>query len=136
MKSLKLFAAVVVFVFIAAFAIATEPPQCNLPGWNAVKMAVKTVLATRAPHGHTHTCAHGHTWDHAANPTHKCQFCGMMQYVVDNPSRPVTIVRTVQVQSEPTPPAKVVAPTMSFIFSRSSAGGGCANGQCSTISRR
>ena len=58
----------------------------------------RTVTTTRQPVGHTHTCAHGHTWDHAANPTHRCQFCGMSQYVIDQPSRMVLVTKRVAVQ--------------------------------------
>lgn len=38
----------------------------------------------RQPHGHTHTCSAGHSWDHDSNPTHTCQVCGLPQNVVDS----------------------------------------------------
>lgn len=94
--------------------------------------ATKTVkaFATRPARGHTHTCSHGHTWDHDANPTHTCQFCGMTQYVVDTPSRPVTIVVNKTVQAAPV--AYVLPPVLQTLHSSVSAGG-CANGACSTV---
>ncbi len=49
-------------------------------------------FTTRPPIGHTHTCSNGHTWDHKANPTHTCKFCGRQQFVQDTPARPVTIL--------------------------------------------
>lgn len=49
-------------------------------------------FSTRSPIGHTHTCVNGHTWDHAANPTHTCKFCGSHQFVQDVTARPVTII--------------------------------------------
>lgn len=123
-------------LFVAAIIQATEPPQCNLPGWQPPTVrSFRTVQTTRAPHGHTHTCAHGHTWDHDANPTHTCQFCGMTQYVVDRSPRPVTVVRTVAVDA----PVAQVVQTHTFdhqaVFAIPGlSAGGCANGQCSTIS--
>lgn len=49
-------------------------------------------VSSRAPIGHTHTCANGHTWDHQANAGHTCQTCGLSQYVQDRTPRRVTIV--------------------------------------------
>jgi len=43
------------------------------------------------PTGHTHTCANGHSWDHATNPTHTCQVCGLEQWVQDTTPRMATI---------------------------------------------
>lgn len=108
-----------------------RPPQCTLCVVVAKKTTTQTVFATRAPRGHTHTCANGHTWDHDANPTHKCQYCGAVQYVQDRSPRPVTVTRTVvnaPVQSAPAP--RAVQQTAAFYFLPRLSAGGCANGQC------
>lgn len=48
----------------------------------------------RQARGHTHTCHRCNiTWDHVANPTHNCEICGRTQTSIDQPSRPVTILR-------------------------------------------
>ncbi len=65
--------------------------------------------------GHTHTCANGHTWNHATNPTHNCQVCGLPQYVQDSTPRAVS-------------QQNYQAPTYSSQL------GGCANGQCQSYS--
>lgn len=80
----------------------------------------------RTPHGHTHTCAAGHTWDHDANPTHVCRFCGQSQYVVDVPSRMVLV----QMTGGSTTPA---APDVLYQLSPSGASG-CVGGNCPTTS--
>lgn len=94
------------------------------------------VFSTRAARGHTHTCANGHTWDHAANPTHQCQFCGQNQYVQDRSPRPVTI-RTVATDATLRPStAAYAAPQTTSFYSLPRASAGCANGSCATISFR
>lgn len=94
----------------------------------------KTFFAFRSPRGHTHTCSNGHTWDHDANPTHKCQFCGVSQFVQDRVSRPVTVERTVQTTTVTQPTHTYDhSPTHSSIYSIPGvSSGGCANGQCAT----
>ena len=60
------------------------------------------VTATkRNPHGHTHTCSAGHSWDHDLNPGHTCIApvvrggvvvkCGLYQNVWDSPARMVPV---------------------------------------------
>lgn len=62
----------------------------------------KLVVTHRAPTGqHTHTCPNGHTWDHLANPTHNCQFCGLAQYMQDIHPRPVTVIQRIRVAVPP-----------------------------------
>lgn len=52
---------------------------------------------SRSARGHTHTCYHCQiTWDHFENPTHNCQNCGRPQYVIDSPSKMVTITKRKQ----------------------------------------
>lgn len=53
------------------------------------KASVQTVATYKAPVGHTHTCANGHTWDHETNPTHTCQICGLTQFNQDTAPRMV-----------------------------------------------
>ncbi len=57
-------------------------------------------VTTRPAIGHSHTCANGHTWDHASNPSHICQFpvgengiCGLEQRNQDSYPRPVMVVK-------------------------------------------
>lgn len=93
---------------------------------------VKQSLATRSPVGHTHTCKNGHTWDHSVTASHNCPFCGAYQNVQDRISRPVTTAKAA------TPPWIASPPpvTMSLTTLQSSvSAGGCANGQCSNVSR-
>jgi hypothetical protein len=134
------------FSLVAFALLAQVPPQCTIDSsrvWVITESAVvakkattQTIFTTRVPQGHTHTCVNGHTWDHAANPTHVCKFCGASQFVVDSPSRPVTVVRTFQVQAEATAPQTRAPAAPLFSVFRSVQAGGCANGQCSTIQRR
>ncbi len=85
-------------------------------------MKVGSTFTTRAPQGHTHTCSNGHTWDHAANPSHTCEFCGQSQYVQDRTPQPVT-VRPALARSQP------VVATQSLQSS-----GSCASGSCPSSS--
>ncbi len=130
---------------ILALALAFSPPSAP-PAPAPVKVATvtKTIVTTRAPVGHTHTDRNGHTWDHQANPTHTCQFCGATQYVQDTYSRPVTVMRTVQVAVPETPPAPPAPPAPPVprtttvaapLYVLPQASSACANGQCSTVSK-
>lgn len=85
-------------------------------------------FTTRAPVGHTHTCANGHTWDHSANATHTCQFCGLSQYIQDPVARPVT-VKAAAVATPTTEPLQAVFPHQTYALPGATAGG-CANGNC------
>ncbi len=90
----------------------------------------QTVITTRSPQGHTHTCPRcGTTWDHASNPSHSCPNCGTVQYAVDTRYRPVTVVKTVQVAPVPSPPV-----TLATLQRSSVSQSACANGQCATVS--
>lgn len=67
--------------------LSQSSPQVNF----AVQVLSAPVQQFRAPIGHTHTCAAGHTWDHVLNPGHNCQKCGRAQYVQDPFPRPVPL---------------------------------------------
>lgn len=67
--------------------------------------------------GHTHTCANGHTWNHAVHAGHDCPVCGLPQFIQDPVPRQVNINGSVN---------------RSIITTGS---GGCANGQCGTPQR-
>jgi hypothetical protein len=118
---------------------AVEPPQCNLPGWGVVKQSLttRTVITTRAPVGHTHTCARGHTWDHSENPTHNCRFCGLFQNVQDRTPRAVTIIRTERIP-QPLPVGPELRPTQAVQYPTGTqiiqqmmrSNSNCPNGQC------
>lgn len=105
------------------------------------KMVQTVTTTTRAPVGHTHTCARcGTTWDHASNAGHTCPNCGASQYVQDRFARPVT-VKTVSVKAEPVKVQQTVKtqqtvrelPVIFQSLGSSVSAGGCANGQCSTV---
>jgi hypothetical protein len=73
-----------------------RPPPVVIPAADVSHRVTRSL--TRAPHGHTHTCPRGHTWDHAENPTHTCQAvlpngqrCGLQQYTQDATPRAVTV---------------------------------------------
>jgi hypothetical protein len=125
------------------FGAPNPPPQPAVLQYATVTKAdVAKTATTRAPIGHTHTCANGHTWDHAANPTHTCQFCGLNQFVVDTRPRAVTVTAAPIVKQSL--PVRAVSydhewdyktpPLLQSLYSSVSAGG-CANGQCATPSR-
>lgn len=112
---------------------AVENKTRFAPKTKLTAFRTQTVITTRAPVGHTHTCANGHVWDHTSNPGHVCQFCGAVQTVQDRSPRPVTVVRTVQVQAEaPAPqtrvPARAAQPAVFVVAPRGAAN--CANGSC------
>jgi hypothetical protein len=51
-----------------------------------------TTVSARAPVGHTHTCAAGHTWDHTMDGgSHRCPTCGLPQFVQDSVPRMVRV---------------------------------------------
>ncbi len=101
----------------------------------------------RQPHGHTHTDAAGHTWDHDANPSHNCtvpvpsgvvngvqtyRACGMFQNQVDTPSRAVLVVH----QTSSAVPVQTTAPQpVQQLFQFAPLSTGCANGSCGTSQR-
>lgn len=60
-------------------------------GTQPVTLPLRPVSSgVRAAVGHTHTCSHGHTWDHSMDGgSHRCPFCGEFQNVVSG-SRVVT----------------------------------------------
>lgn len=135
-------------VVVSIIGASEPPPQCNLPGWQAVKAdvckcgvacecgdqvtiatkvpktlpTVKQSLTVRAPVGHTHTCKNGHTWDHTATASHNCPICGAYQNVQDRSPRPVTVARVTNATI-----AHQSAPSV-FVLPRASSG--CANGNC------
>lgn len=111
----KCFLAVGLALLFVGWVKANPPPQCNLPGWG--KTTTTTSWHTRAPQGHTHTCANGHTWDHAANASHVCQFCGLTQMIQDRSPRPVTVLSSGNVSTR-----TVTAPVVRF--------SNCPNGNC------
>lgn len=81
----------------------------------------------RQAHGHTHTCANGHTWDHDENPTHTCQQCGLSQFYQDTTPRLVQTVRA-------SPASKTLPNQMQYNLPSASIGNvsGCAGGNCPT----
>jgi len=102
-----------------------------------VTTTTKTVVTYRSPMGHTHTCANGHTWDHAANPSHVCRFCGTSQYVQDRSPRPVTVTRVVSVPASSTAVqgVPVQSPRVQSFDMLFGTGGGCPNGNCANLRR-
>lgn len=74
------------------------------------------IFSHRQPIGHTHTCANGHTWDHTANPTHRCQFCGLAQNIQDRSPQLVT-----------------VNPSTTRLISPITIYQNCPNGQCPNV---
>lgn len=75
-------------------------------------------VAPRAPHGHTHTCSNGHTWDHSVTSSHNCPVCGTFQNVQD-----------------PSPRTATAAPTNVSPFQTGTVTGGCPNGNCAVPQR-
>ncbi len=124
---------------------------CNLSAPEAAPMATpkaavaspvtyKTVLTTRPAQGHTHTCSQcGTTWDHAVTASHNCPACHAYQAIQDRTPRPVTVARTVRVDSEVAnnadvpnaAPARAAPQTFTLpVIYRANAGSACANGSC------
>lgn len=83
--------------------------------------------AGRQPTGHTHTCANGHTWDHATHAGHDCPVCGLSQYTQDARPRPVTVGQT-RAASQPAAAVKT--------YTIGASASGCANGACETTDFR
>lgn len=85
-------------------ALIGLPQDPVLPVGGSAPPPQRASYPTRAPSGHTHTCAFcGTTWDHKENPTHNCRglitlrdgstkVCGAQQLQIDQPSRRVTIL--------------------------------------------
>ncbi len=99
--------------------------------------ATKQVISVsyRQPQGHTHTCANGHTWDHAMTSGHNCPVCGLPQYVQDRSPRMVAVktVKTVPVstQTKAEPYDDRVIPA----FIREAYASGCQGGNCPNLRR-
>lgn len=132
-------------------------PQVAVKGFKSPKgepLVDQIVTTLRQPNGHTHTCANHHTWDHKENDGHICtapvirngkiEQCGLVSTIQDSPKKMVTMVRVVKSTEKNAPSAVVAtkeitrqqATPVNFVeqyITRSS--GGCANGQCSTITR-
>lgn len=104
-----------------------KPPDPTPSVTEPAPPKAKVEYYTRPPVGHTHSCKCGTTWDHTANPTHTCLYCGTSQFVVDNPPRPVTMQRVVGSASIDIPSSNPSPAT--YIFPGSSSAG-CPNGQC------
>lgn len=108
--------------------VTPDPPPVRRV--TETRTETRIVTTTRSPHGHTHTCRNGHTWDHLANPTHVCQQCGASQTVQDARPRMVT---TYTRQSVGFSSVSEVPAVQQIIRSQSS---GCANGYCPLPQRR
>jgi hypothetical protein len=119
----------IALVLASVLAVPPAPPStlkaacqceaCPCKTSNVVTAKPKaSTTGFRQPRGHTHTCTNGHTWDHDANPTHTCKFCGLNQFVQDNRPRLVTVTVTPTF----TPAVQKTVRTLSA--------GGCANGNC------
>lgn len=89
-----------------------------------VQPVQQVTSGVRAPVGHTHTCANGHSWDHTMDGgSHLCPFCGLPQTIQDRTPRMVA----------PVAPAVTSPATPSYHLCQSyslGASGGCANGSC------
>jgi hypothetical protein len=111
--------------------------------------AVVTTIQTtyRQAHGHTHTDAAGHSWDHQSNPGHVCNAlvvrngqivrCGLPQYVQDRSPRSVTVTRVVSVPQASTAvqAIPVQSPRVQSFDMLFGTGGGCPNGNCANLRR-
>ncbi len=122
--------------FLVASAVQAQFVVVNKMPHRAITVAnhcgpVKTVvhaITHRAPIGHTHTCANGHTWDHSVTAGHNCPICGQAQYIQDRSPRMVTVV------SSPSP-ARAAQPQYHEVMQLFQASGGCASGNCSNTRR-
>lgn len=139
------FIAVTLFVSIIR---ATEPPQCNLPGWGVVKQSLTARAAVRFEHPgkqYTHTCDNADcpfakatgwrkTWTPSQIKSHNCPYCDVEQKVVDTPSRMTTVLID---ESAVQPKGVIGGITNTYtapIFAIPGlSSGGCASGQCSAI---
>lgn len=108
-----------------------EAAVCQRPA-KAAPVPSSTVPARpafRAPRGHTHTCANGHTWDHDANPGHTCQTCGLPQYVQDSVPRSVPVYG-VTYSAPPAPQTYQYTLPGAYGSAYGATYGGCAGGSC------
>ncbi len=98
----------------AALALATAANRKPIPDGPIKPIVVPTArtIPGNLGDGHTHTCANGHTWNHATHAGHDCPVCGLSQYIQDPVPRQVNLGGSTQ-------------------FNLGSSGG-CANGQCSS----
>jgi hypothetical protein len=85
------------------FVVVNKVPPASVPAPQPVQWR----SVTRPAVGHSHTCPRCRlTWDHEAHAGHDCPRCGTPQFVVDQPSRPVTVYYPVRpATSAPPPPA-------------------------------
>ncbi len=69
--------------------------------------------------GHTHTCANGHTWNHATHAGHDCPTCGLSQFIQDPSPRAVNLgYKTLSVASSPCASGNCPAPQKTGLFGR------------------
>ncbi len=88
-------------------------------------------VSTRAPIGHTHTCANGHTWDHSVTDSHNCPVagCGLFQNYQDAVPRMVNIGGYWSADQKGSP-YQVTFDHSLYPGYGSAQGGGCANSSC------
>lgn len=80
--------------------------------------------------GHTHTCSHGHTWDHTMDRnSHNCPFCGEHATIVDSTKKQVTVEVNGPVVRAPVVRA-VEYPISVESFYRRNRTADCPNGNC------
>lgn len=115
----------------AQFVVVNKMPKFEVVNHCPAPAVIRIpALTTRAPVGsHTHTCANGHTWDHVANPTHTCQFCGLTQYVQDRSPRMVTVRTTSSTVAAPRTAPQQYHEVMQMFQ------GGCPSGNCPNARR-
>lgn len=97
----------------AALALAAAANRKPIPDGpvKPIVVPVSRAVPGNFGDGHTHTCANGHTWNHATHAGHDCPVCGLSQYIQDPVPRAVNL--------------------SGGTYSLNGASGGCANGQCS-----
>lgn len=130
--------AVLVVLLAGSWAVADTPDPPPLSPPDPPPLTIKAVVAGtvtttrvesstsyRAPQGHTHTCVNGHTWDHAANPSHNCPQCGTPQYIVDPVPRMVPILAS-----------SSTATRTATLYALPSGSGGCIGPNCPLPSRQ
>jgi len=92
----------------------------------------KRVFVLRPARGHTHTCSHGHTWDHTMDgKSHVCPFCGEGTSVVSG-KKNVTVEVTQQSIQAPVVREPVVRTQTISVesFFRRARTADCPNGNC------
>lgn len=131
---LKVFYALGTALLVTSVARSAEPPRLAQPPKinQTVSQPVPvtryvTQATYRAPVGHTHTCANGHTWDHSVTDSHTCPVagCNLQQWTQDSYPRSVN---TGGVTSYVTPAG------YSTPFATSGVTSGCVGGNCPTAS--